>query len=28
VDGRELTAFDGRWLARRGLILTAITVAR
>jgi 4'-phosphopantetheinyl transferase EntD len=28
VDGRELTAFDGRWLARRGLILTAISVAR
>jgi 4'-phosphopantetheinyl transferase EntD len=28
VDGRELTAFDGRWLARGGLILTAISVAR
>lgn len=28
VDGRELTAFDGRWLARDGLILTAISVAR
>jgi 4'-phosphopantetheinyl transferase EntD len=28
VDGRELTAFDGRWLARGGLILAAITVAR
>jgi 4'-phosphopantetheinyl transferase EntD len=28
VDGRELTAFDGRWLARNGLILTAISVAR
>jgi 4'-phosphopantetheinyl transferase EntD len=28
VDGRELTAFDGRWLARRGLIITAISVAR
>jgi 4'-phosphopantetheinyl transferase EntD len=28
VDGRELTAFDGRWLARDGLIITAISVAR
>jgi 4'-phosphopantetheinyl transferase EntD len=28
VAGRELTAFDGRWLARHGLILTAISVAR
>jgi 4'-phosphopantetheinyl transferase EntD len=28
VDGRELTAFDGRWLARDGLILTAISVPR
>jgi enterobactin synthetase component D / holo-[acyl-carrier protein] synthase len=28
VDGRELTAFDGRWLARDGLILAAICVAR
>jgi 4'-phosphopantetheinyl transferase EntD len=28
VDGRTLTAFDGRWLARGGLILTAISVAR
>jgi 4'-phosphopantetheinyl transferase EntD len=28
VDGRELTAFDGRWLARGGLILAAISVAR
>ena len=28
VDGRELTAFDGRWLARGGLIITAISVAR
>jgi 4'-phosphopantetheinyl transferase EntD len=28
VDGRELTAFEGRWLARRGLIVTAICVAR
>jgi 4'-phosphopantetheinyl transferase EntD len=28
VDGRELTAFEGRWLARDGLILTAISVAR
>jgi 4'-phosphopantetheinyl transferase EntD len=28
VDGRALTAFDGRWLARGGLILTAISVAR
>ena len=28
VDGRELTAFAGRWLARDGLILTAISVAR
>jgi 4'-phosphopantetheinyl transferase EntD len=28
VDGRELSAFDGRWLARDGLILTAISVAR
>jgi 4'-phosphopantetheinyl transferase EntD len=26
VDGRELTAFDGRWLARGGLILAAICV--
>jgi len=26
VDGRELTAFDGRWLARDGVVLTAITV--
>jgi 4'-phosphopantetheinyl transferase EntD len=28
IDGRELTAFGGRWLARRGLIVTAICVAR
>ena len=28
VDGRELTAFAGRWLARDGLILAAICVAR
>jgi 4'-phosphopantetheinyl transferase EntD len=28
VDGRELTAFAGRWLARDGLILTAISAAR
>jgi 4'-phosphopantetheinyl transferase EntD len=28
VDGRELTAFAGRWLARRGLILTAISIPR
>jgi 4'-phosphopantetheinyl transferase EntD len=28
VDGRELTAFEGRWLARDGLILTAISVPR
>jgi 4'-phosphopantetheinyl transferase EntD len=28
VDGRALTAFDGRWLARDGLIVTAISVAR
>jgi 4'-phosphopantetheinyl transferase EntD len=28
VDGRELTEFEGRWLARRGLIVTAICVAR
>ena len=28
VDGRELTAFDGRWLARGGLVLAAISVAR
>jgi 4'-phosphopantetheinyl transferase EntD len=28
VDGRELTGFEGRWLARDGLILAAICVAR
>ncbi|MGL5858141.1 MAG: 4'-phosphopantetheinyl transferase family protein [Angustibacter sp.] len=28
LDGAEVTAFDGRWLCRRGLVLTAITVAR
>jgi 4'-phosphopantetheinyl transferase EntD len=28
ADGRELTAFAGRWLARRGLIVTAICVPR
>jgi enterobactin synthetase component D / holo-[acyl-carrier protein] synthase len=28
VDGRELTAFEGRWLARDGLILTAVSLAR
>jgi 4'-phosphopantetheinyl transferase EntD len=28
VDGRELTEFEGRWLARRGLIVTATCVAR
>ena len=28
VDGRELTVFDGRWLARDGLILAAICIAR
>ena len=27
-DGRALTAFAGRWLARRGLIVTAICVPR
>jgi 4'-phosphopantetheinyl transferase EntD len=26
VDGRRLTEFSGRWLVRRGLILTAIAV--
>ena len=25
-DGRPLTGFEGRWLARDGLVLTAITV--
>jgi 4'-phosphopantetheinyl transferase EntD len=28
VDGRPLTCFSGRWLARNGLVLTAIAVAR
>jgi 4'-phosphopantetheinyl transferase EntD len=28
VAGRGLTSFDGRWLARDGLILTAISVPR
>jgi 4'-phosphopantetheinyl transferase EntD len=28
VDGAEMTAFDGRWLCRQGLALTAITVHR
>lgn len=28
VDGRELTGFDGRFLARDGLVLTAIAVPR
>jgi len=28
ADGRELTAFAGRWVARRGLIVTAICVPR
>jgi 4'-phosphopantetheinyl transferase EntD len=28
VDGRELTSFAGRWLARRGLIVTAISIRR
>ncbi|MFG2877693.1 4'-phosphopantetheinyl transferase [Streptomyces sp. NPDC048337] len=27
VDGRELTGFDGRWTADRGLLLTAVVVA-
>jgi 4'-phosphopantetheinyl transferase EntD len=26
LDGRQLTGFTGRWLARHGLVLTAITV--
>jgi 4'-phosphopantetheinyl transferase EntD len=26
IDGRELTGFDGRWMAAHGLILTAIAV--
>jgi hypothetical protein len=26
LDGRRLTGFTGRWLARDGLILTAIAV--
>jgi 4'-phosphopantetheinyl transferase EntD len=26
IDGSELAGFDGRWLARDGMILTAITV--
>jgi 4'-phosphopantetheinyl transferase EntD len=26
VDGRRLTGFSGRWLVRRGLVLTAIAV--
>jgi 4'-phosphopantetheinyl transferase EntD len=28
VDGRQLTGFTGRWLARDGLVLTAIAVPR
>jgi 4'-phosphopantetheinyl transferase EntD len=28
VDGRSLTGFTGRWLARDGLVITAISVAR
>jgi 4'-phosphopantetheinyl transferase EntD len=28
LDGRQLTGFEGRWLARRGLVLTAIAVRR
>ena len=28
LDGQPLTGFTGRWLARRGLILTAIAVPR
>ena len=28
AGGRELTGFEGRWLARAGLILAAICVAR
>jgi 4'-phosphopantetheinyl transferase EntD len=28
VDGREITGFRGRWLARDGFILTAICVPR
>lgn len=28
VDGERLDAFTGRWLARSGLLITAITVAR
>ncbi|GAA0326684.1 4'-phosphopantetheinyl transferase superfamily protein [Actinoallomurus spadix] len=28
VDGRPLTGFTGRWLARKGLVLTAISVPR
>jgi 4'-phosphopantetheinyl transferase EntD len=28
LDGRPLTGFTGRWLARDGLILTAIAVPR
>jgi hypothetical protein len=26
-EGRELTAFEGRWLAREGLVVTAVAVA-
>jgi 4'-phosphopantetheinyl transferase EntD len=26
LDGRRLASFDGRWLARDGLVLAAITV--
>ena len=26
VDGREVTAFGGRWLVRNGLVLTATVV--
>jgi 4'-phosphopantetheinyl transferase EntD len=28
VDGRRLTGFTGRWLARDGLVITTISVAR